>query len=405
MAIESYGPRADDALVVPHVNDEPTEIDGLIRHSVDTTRDYIRAVCKTPLLDKQEVVELSKKIEIGLFAGRILAVRAAEDPEEMLGELHQQVMYAATERLRGATNTRSKSADEKSGGVARAKAQKRIDELTADELDIARHDADMGVMRIAKYVADESITSQELQLLEAEGSAARRHLAEANLRLVIAIAKRYTARAKTMDYLDLVQEGNKGLMKAVDMFDYAKGYTFATYATNWIHQAIQLSLADHSRTIRLPKEMNNTLHTKIIPERDKLMDELGREPTDTELAAAANLPVAKVQYLRPYVHNPMSIDTKVGAEGDTTLADLIVSDDEPTALDFVHMKELEQAIDSALNGLDDRCAQILRMRYGFGCEPHTPAQVAEVFGVSRALVRKLERRAIDSLAKSSALTE
>ncbi len=405
MVIESYGPRADEALVVPQENDNPGEIDGLIRHTVDATGDYIRAASKTPLLDKKQETELSRKIEIGLFAGQILAVRAAEEPEDMLGQIHQQVMDAAMEKLRGATNTRSKAADEKSGGAAKPKAKRQVDELTADELDIARHDADMGMMRIAKYAVDESVTSEELRSLADEGSAARRHMVEANLRLVIAIAKRYTARAKTMDYLDLVQEGNKGLIKAVDMFDYAKGYAFSTYATNWIHQAIQLSLADHSRTVRLPKEMNNTLHTKIIPERDKLIDELGREPTDTELATAASLTVAKVRYLRPYVHNPMSLDTRVGEEGDATLADLVVSDDEPTALDFVRIKELSQAIDSVLNTLDERWAQILRLRYGFGCEPHTPARLAEMFGVSRAFVRKLERKAIASLAKSPALIE
>lgn len=406
MAIESYGPGADDALVAPYENDDYAEFDGAISHGGDTFGDFKRAAVKTPLLEsKEQVAELSKKIEIGIFAGRILAVREAEDSEEMLGQIHQQVMSAAVQKLRGATNTRSKAADEKGDGAIQPQVRRKVGELTDDELYIARHDADMGVMRIAKYAADESVTSDELQLLADEGAEARNHLVQANLRLVIAIAKRYRARAKTMDYVDLVQEGNRGLIKAVDMFDHTKGYAFSTYATNWIHQAIQLSLADQSRTIRLPKDMNNKLHTKIIPERDKLIDELGREPTDAELAAQTGLSVEEAQYLRPHVHNLMSMDMKIRAEGDTTLADLLVNDGEPSALDYVSAKELPRAVDALLGTLDERSAQILRLRFGIGCQPHTIEQAAEVLGVNDSFISRWQKTALTKLLKTKGIDE
>ncbi|MFM9376219.1 sigma-70 family RNA polymerase sigma factor [Gordonia sp. VNK21] len=236
---------------------------------------------------------------------------------------------------------------------------------------------------------------RDLTTIVREGEAARAHLLEANLRLVVSLAKRYTGRG--MPLLDLIQEGNLGLIRAMEKFDYAKGFKFSTYATWWIRQAISRGMADQSRTIRLPVHLVEQVN-KLARIRRELHQQLGREATDDELAAESGIPAEKIADLMDHSRDPVSLDMPVGNDEEAPLGDFIEDAEATSAEAVVISGLLHSDIRSVLGTLDDRERQVITLRYGLeDGQPRTLDQIGRSFGLSRERVRQIEREVMGKL--------
>jgi len=241
----------------------------------------------------------------------------------------------------------------------------------------------------------EGVSTEELELLVAEGNRAKDLFIRANLRLVVSIARRYVRSGMPM--LDLIQEGNTGLVRAVEKFDYVRGYKFSTYATWWIRQAISRAIAQQERTVRLPVHLVEDVNRMRSVAR-QLTREHGSEPEPDQLAAALGVPVERVNELLRWSQDTVSLDTPVGDDGDTNLGDLVADSDAPSPEDLVLAALERQRIEHLLNHLDDRSAGIMRARYGLedGRE-HSLTEVASRFSLSRERIRQLEIQALGRL--------
>ena len=279
----------------------------------------------------------------------------------------------------------------------------KLDEITQDDTfeginvddPVRMYLREIGRIKLLTY-------DQELELAKRileDDEEARQELAEANLRLVVSIAKKYVGRG--MLFLDLIQEGNMGLIKAVEKFDYTKGFKFSTYATWWIRQSITRAIADQARTIRIPVHMVETIN-KLIRTSRHLLQKLGREPTPEELSEELEMPVEKVMEIQKIAQDPVSLETPIGEEDDSHLGDFIQDDDSPAPQDAAAYTLLKEQLEEVMSTLTPREAKVLRLRFGLDDgKARTLEEVGKEFDVTRERIRQIEAKALRKLRHPS----
>ncbi len=289
-----------------------------------------------------------------------------------------------------------------------------IDDIISDEEDVDMENIDLSVPEgvsiedpvrmYLKEIGKVPLLSAEREIelakrMEEGDEEARKELAEANLRLVVSIAKRYVGRG--MLFLDLIQEGNLGLIKAVEKFDYHKGYKFSTYATWWIRQAITRAIADQARTIRIPVHMVETIN-KLIRVSRQLLQELGREPLPEEIAKELDMPVERVREILKISQEPVSLETPIGEEEDSHLGDFIQDDNVPVPAEAAAQTLLKEQLDEVLDTLTEREQKVLRLRFGMNDgRARTLEEVGREFDVTRERIRQIEAKALRKLRHPS----
>ena len=352
---------------------------------LDLTPDEVDAVYKRLMELQVEVVEDESIRE---------DEEVVEDAGPDLDEERRRARREIEQALKAPTNDPVRMYLKEIGKVALLTAQ--------EEVDLAKR-IEQGLLATEKLQSnshkftDEELT--ELHWLERDGHRAKRHLVEANLRLVVSIAKRYVGRG--MAFLDLIQEGNLGLIRAVEKFDYAKGFKFSTYATWWIRQAITRAIADQARTIRIPVHMVETIN-KLVRIQRQLLQDLGREPTAEEIAEQMELPSEKVREIQKISQEPVSLYTPVGEEEDSHLGDFIEDSEAIVPLERASFRLLQEQLESVLHTLSQREKEVIRLRFGlFDGQPRTLEEVGKRFGVTRERIRQIESKTLSKLRHPS----
>lgn len=344
------------------------------------------AVEAAPDADTDSDDDDAKPVAVEPHPTGALVLRAVDDEDEV-------PVYSSA--ITGATADPVKDYLKQIGKVALLNA--------AEEVELAmRIEAGLFAEEKLSHMTDAEKRSQlgrELQWVAKDGQRAKSHLLGANLRLVVSLAKRYTGRG--MQFLDLIQEGNLGLIRAVEKFDYTKGFKFSTYATWWIRQAITRAMADQARTIRIPVHMVEVINKLARVQRQMLQD-LGREPTPEELSRELDMTPEKVIEVQKYGREPISLHTPLGEDGDSEFGDLIEDTEAVVPADAVGFTMLQKQLESLLDSLSEREAGVIRMRFGLGDGmPKTLDQIGDTFGVTRERIRQIESKTMAKLRHPS----
>jgi RNA polymerase primary sigma factor len=344
------------------------DVDLLKAPTNDPVRMYLKEIGKVPLLTAAQEVDLARRIEVG---------EAATELREMV-ELDER---ADQKRLRvvveGVIAIRDHQLEKfgKVEGIGRDRIVKSYKPKTTEELD------------------------DFLRRVERDGQLAKRKLIEANLRLVVSIAKRYVGRG--MLFLDLIQEGNLGLIRAVEKFDHSKGFKFSTYATWWIRQAITRAIADQARTIRIPVHMVETIN-KLVRIQRQLLQDLGREPTPEEIGRQMGIGADKVREILKVSQEPVSLETPIGEEEDSHLGDFIEDSDAVVPVDAASFILLQEQLEAVLHTLSEREKKVIQLRFGLlDGHPRTLEEVGREFGVTRERIRQIESKTLSKLRHPS----
>jgi RNA polymerase primary sigma factor len=322
---------------------------------------------------------------------------AQDDTDEFAGD-HDETVDRAALQIRREAETVAASDPVR----AYLKQIGRVPLLTAEEeVELAKR-IEAGLYATELLRAGEQrpgVLDRDLRWIARDGGRAKDHLLEANLRLVVSLAKRYTGRG--MAFLDLIQEGNLGLVRAVEKFDYTKGFKFSTYATWWIRQAVSRAMADQARTIRIPVHMVEVINKMRRIQRD-FVQEKGREPSPDELAAEMDVPAGKVLEIQQYAREPVSLDQTIGEDDGSALGDFVQDNDAVVALDAVNAMLLTSELQAVLDTLTEREAGVVRMRFGFvDGTAHTLDEIGRAYGVTRERIRQIEMRTMAKLRHPS----
>src|SRR3989337_209954 len=341
------------------------------------------SITAADLAEKLSVLDLSpdqtdavylRLVELGVDIVEDESIREETAEEEAPEEERVRARREVEQALKAPPSDPVRMYLKEIGRVALLTAQEEVDlakRIEAGELELARQETE------AEGRSDADLRGMRWTIRD--GQAAKRHLVEANLRLVVSIAKRYVGRG--MAFLDLIQEGNLGLIRAVEKFDSTKGYKFSTYATWWIRQAITRAIADQARTIRIPVHMVETIN-KLARIQRQLLQDLGREPTAHEISVHMELPPEKVREIKKISQEPVSLETPVGEEDDSHLGDFIEDSDAPIPLERASFKLLQEQLESVLHTLSEREKAVLAMRFGLqDGQPRTLEEVGKTFGV------------------------
>ncbi|HEX67501.1 MAG TPA: RNA polymerase sigma factor RpoD [bacterium] len=331
----------------------------------DAVRSYLYQMGKIPLLTREEEIALSKAIEEGRETLKKLFRQII--PKDKLKELlEEKKITDLVKEVKRVYKTRTESPFPKEEELPYPVDWKKFEELLP-----------------------------QIEEAESKVEKAKKKMIESNLRLVVSIAKKYINRG--LSFLDLIQEGNIGLMRAVEKFEYKRGFKFSTYATWWIRQAITRAIADQARTIRIPVHMIETMN-KLLKISQNFVQEHGREPTAEELAKLMNLPVEKVRGILKISQHPISLETPVGSDEDTHFGDFIEDETAEQPLDSAAFQMLKEQIEEVLETLPERERDILKLRFGIGeTTPHTLEEVGKKFNVTRERVRQIEAKALKKL--------
>ena len=350
--------------------------------------------------EKNEVEEVKKIIEEAKKNGKMTYAELAAKLENVDPDNIEKVFDAFEEA--GAEVSDDFDSDEPN-----AEELKEVEELKLDEVNVTNLEGvnvddpvrmylrEIGKIPLLTYEEEIELAKR---VLEGDEDA-KQKLAESNLRLVVSIAKKYVGRG--MLFLDLIQEGNMGLIKAVEKFDYTKGFKFSTYATWWIRQAITRAIADQARTIRIPVHMVETIN-KLIRISRHLLQQLGREPTPEEIAVEMELPVEKVMEIQKIAQDPVSLETTIGEEDDSHLGDFIQDEDSPAPQDSAAYTLLKEQLEEVMNTLTPREAKVLKLRFGLeDGKARTLEEVGREFEVTRERIRQIEAKALRKLRHPS----
>jgi RNA polymerase primary sigma factor len=344
------------------------EVDLLKAPTNDPVRMYLKEIGKVPLLNAAQEVDLARRIEAGEFS-TALQRQCAQD-----SKADPKALRHIVEKVWEVRN-HQQTAFGKEEGIGREKIAKSYRPKTELEL------------------------NEWLHRVERDGQLAKKKLIEANLRLVVSIAKRYVGRG--MLFLDLIQEGNLGLIRAVEKFDYSKGYKFSTYATWWIRQAITRAIADQARTIRIPVHMVETIN-KLVRVQRQLLQDLGREPLPEEIGKVMGISAEKVREIQKVSQEPVSLETPIGEEEDSHLGDFIEDADAVVPVDAASFILLQEQLESVLHTLSEREKKVIQLRFGLvDGHPRTLEEVGREFNVTRERIRQIESKTLSKLRHPS----
>jgi RNA polymerase primary sigma factor len=365
------------------------------------------SILAADLAEKLSVLDLTpdetdavyqRLIELGVEVTEDESIRE-EQPDEEADQVDSDEERARLRRevdqaLKAPTNDPVRMYLKEIGRVALLTAQEEVDLAKRIEAGLIAGDQ---LNRDRHSLADSE--ANEIRWRENDGAMAKRHLVEANLRLVVSIAKRYVGRG--MAFLDLIQEGNLGLIRAVEKFDYTKGYKFSTYATWWIRQAITRAIADQARTIRIPVHMVETIN-KLARIQRQLLQDLGREPSAQEIAVQMELSPDKVREIQKISQEPVSLETPIGEEEDSHLGDFIEDSEAVIPLERASFRLLQEQLESVLHTLSEREKEVIEMRFGLkDGQPRTLEEVGKRFGVTRERIRQIESKTLSKLRHPS----